>query len=288
MKILLVSPAAELGGAERCLLDFVVALRESRDVQVELVALADGPLLKKARDLGARVQVVEAPRELSELGESGRRSESGKTLADLAVAAPSTVRFLARLQRAIAAQRPDVVHTNGMKAHLLAGLLTLSRARLVIHLHDFIGARRASKWLLPVLSRVRRRAVFIANSRAVAEDFQRIAPSAEVRTIYNVVDTDYFHDGLDEPEWLGALAELGPPRPETIHFGLVATYARWKGHGLFIEAAGLLKKARPQAALRFYVVGGPIYKTHGSQVRAAELVEQARAVGVESCFGLVP
>ncbi|HWZ90252.1 MAG TPA: glycosyltransferase, partial [Polyangiaceae bacterium] len=268
MRVLLVSPAAELGGAERCLLDCVAALRGSGDVQVDLLALAHGPLVARARELGAGTQVIEAPRELSELGESG----SASALLGLVSAAPGAVRFLGRLRETIAAASPDVVHTNGMKAHLLAGLVTPARARLVIHLHDFIGARRASKWLLPALSRVRRQAVFMANSRAVAQDFARIAPGANVRTVYNVVDTDYFREGVAEPDWLAALADLEPPARETTSFGLVATYARWKGHRLFIEAAGLVCNARPELPLRFYVVGGPIYKTLGSQVQAPELI----------------
>jgi glycosyltransferase involved in cell wall biosynthesis len=181
-----------------------------------------------------------------------------------------------------------VVHTNGMKAHLLAGVVTPARARLVVHLHDFIGARRASRWLLPALSRIRRRAAFIANSRAVAEDFARIAPGANVTTVYNVVDTDYFREGVAEPECLATLAGLEAPARQTISFGLVATYARWKGHELFIEAAGLMRKARPEATVRFYVVGGPIYKTLGSQVRASELLQHARAADLEGNFGLVP
>jgi glycosyltransferase involved in cell wall biosynthesis len=175
-----------------------------------------------------------------------------------------------------------------MKTHLLAGLLAPARPRLVIHLHDFIGARRASKLLLPALRRTRPQAVFIANSHAVARDFAHIAPGADVHTIYNVVDTDYFRDGAPEPDWLAALAGLEPPAHDVTTFGLVATYARWKGHGLFIEAAGLLRKARPDVPVRFYVVGGPIYETLGSQVRASELLEQARAAGIEACFGLVP
>ncbi|HTA93768.1 MAG TPA: glycosyltransferase family 4 protein [Polyangiaceae bacterium] len=288
MRVLFVSPAAELGGAERCLLDCVAALRGSGGVQVDVVALADGPLLGKARELGATAQVIEAPRELSELGESGPGSESGGALLGLVSAAPGVMRFLARLREAIAAPQPDVVHSNGMKAHLLAGLVSPVRARLVIHLHDFIGTRRASKWLLPALSRIRRRAVFIANSRAVAQDFARIAPEANVHAVYNVVDTDYFREGVAEPDWLAGLADLEPPVQETTTFGLVATYARWKGHRLFIEAAGQVCNARPELPLRFYVVGGPIYKTRGSQVQAPELLEHARSAGIESRFGLVP
>ena len=88
--------------------------------------------------------------------------------------------------------------------------------------------------------------------------------------------------------WLASCANLAPPAPDTITFGLVATYARWKGHDLFIKAAGLLRAAHPSLPLRFYVVGGPIYKTEGSQVRASELLDQAQAAQISDCFGLVP
>jgi glycosyltransferase involved in cell wall biosynthesis len=175
-----------------------------------------------------------------------------------------------------------------MKAHLLAGILVPPGARLALHLHDFISTRSASKWLLPALARTRRRAVFIANSRAVAADFLRLAPRADVRTVYNVVDTECFCPGPAEPAWLAGCAQLEDPAEEAITFGLVATYARWKGHALFIEAAGQLRAAHPELPLRFYVVGGPIYKTIGSQVHASELLERARACQIGSCFGLVP
>ena len=288
MRVLFVSPAAELGGAERCLLDCVAALHAHRGVESSVIALADGPLLDRARALGARTEVIRAPRSLALLGESGSGSESGSAALGLLSAVPDLVRFLSRLRHAVSSARPDIVHTNGMKAHLLAGVLTPPRARLVVHLHDFISTRRASRRLLPALLRIRRRAVFIANSQAVARDFAGIAPTADVRTIYNVVDSEYFREGASEPEWLANLAGLDPPTPETTAFGLVATYARWKGHGLFIEAAGLLKRLRPTTPLRFYVAGGPIYDTLGSQVRAPELLELARAAGIDSHFGLVP
>jgi glycosyltransferase involved in cell wall biosynthesis len=288
MRVLFISPAAELGGAERCLLDCIAALREHGGGQADVLALADGPLLVNARALGARTQVIQAPRSLSHLGESASRSESGGALLRALSATPSVARFLFRLRESIALARPDVVHTNGMKAHLLAGLVTPAQVRLVVHLHDFISTRRASKWLLPALGRARRRAVFIANSQAVARDFVGIAPDAHVQTVHNVVDTEYFREGAAEPDWLASQAGLEPPTPETTTFGLVATYAHWKGHGLFIEAAGLLKKARPELPVRFYVVGGPIYETRGSQVHASELLQQARAAGIGSHFGLVP
>jgi glycosyltransferase involved in cell wall biosynthesis len=130
--------------------------------------------------------------------------------------------------------------------------------------------------------------VFIANSHAVASDFARLAPGADVRTVYNLVDTAYFCPGEPEPEWLARCANLEPPAVGTTTFGLVATYARWKGHELFIQAAGLLRAAHPDVPLRFYVVGGPIYKTLGSQVQASELLQHARAARIDACFGLAP
>jgi len=288
MRVLFVSPAAGLGGAERCLLDCVAALRAHGGIETDVLSLADGPLLERALALGANTRVVSPPRDLTLLGESGSRSSGSAALGLLFSSAPAVMRFLGRLRAAIVDARPNVVHTNGMKAHLMAGALTPARARLVVHLHDFISARRASRRLLPALQRIRPGAVFVANSQAVARDFAGIAPAADVRTVHNVVDTDYFKEGAAEPDWLASLADLASPTEETIAFGLVATYARWKGHALFVEAAGLLRKARPDVPLRFYVIGGPIYETRGSQVQACELLQHARDAGIDSLFGLVP
>jgi glycosyltransferase involved in cell wall biosynthesis len=49
-----------------------------------------------------------------------------------------------------------------------------------------------------------------------------------------------------------------------------------------------MKKARPEVSAQFYVVGGPIYETVGSQVHAAELLQQAHVAGLEPHFGLIP
>jgi glycosyltransferase involved in cell wall biosynthesis len=68
----------------------------------------------------------------------------------------------------------------------------------------------------------------------------------------------------------------------------VATYARWKGQDVFLEAAGRLLHRRPDLPLRFYVVGGPIYHTRGSQWSVAELRQQAGEPGRDGRVGFVP
>jgi len=287
-RIVFVNPAAGLGGSERGLLDCVTALQGTQFSKVTVLAFEDGPMLQSARALGASTRVIEPPPELSQLGESGLEPKSASELISMALMAPSATVFLRKLQLAIASEKPDVVHTNGIKAHLLGGLVAPTSARLIVHLHDFIGSRRASKKLIPLLSRVRKRALFIANSQAVADDFARLAPRARVRTIYNVLDTDYFCPGPSDPDWLASSAGLEPPVEGTVTFGLVATYARWKGHGLFIDAAAKLQAAHPNRPFRFYIVGGPIYQTAGSQVAASELLERARTRGISESFGLSP
>jgi glycosyltransferase involved in cell wall biosynthesis len=69
--------------------------------------------------------------------------------------------------------------------------------------------------------------------------------------------------------------------------GLVAPYARWKGQPLFIEAAARAR-AQTRVPLRFYIVGGPQYRTSGSQYTALELEGLVRQSGLEGTVGLVP
>lgn len=284
-RILFVSPAAHLGGAERCLLDFVWAVRALPDPpRVRVLSLAQGPLVAELEALGSEVRVLPLPAPLANLGEAGLGRASG-TLRLLLGAAASTA-FLARLAREVRTFSPHVLHTNGMKAHLLAGALASRGARHVVHLHDFASSRRLATAVLPWLAR--RGTRFVANSRAVAQDFRALAPHGDVKVVYNAIDTDRFCPGAFEPDWLAQRAGLAPSGDSCVSFGLVATYAKWKGHHLFIEAAQRLLAGHPHASARFYVIGGPIYATGGSQVSAGELLDHIERLGLRGRVGLIP
>ena len=82
---------------------------------------------------------------------------------------------------------------------------------------------------------------------------------------------------------LDALAGLPPAVPGTVRVGLVATFARWKGHKTFLQAAAaalLRQRGTTPVPVRYYVVGGPIYATTGSQHTLDELRTTARAAGL--------
>jgi glycosyltransferase involved in cell wall biosynthesis len=103
----------------------------------------------------------------------------------------------------------------------------------------------------------------------------------EIRTILNAVDLSRFHPEGPRTD-LDALGGLPPADSETVRVGLVATFARWKGHLTFLEAFSRLD---PTTNIRGYIIGGPLYETDGSQHTLAELQAAARRLGVESKIG---
>jgi glycosyltransferase involved in cell wall biosynthesis len=285
-RVLFVNPIGELGGSERSLLDAMSSLRQADGAfGVELLLFADGELGARARALGISTHVLPLPAALAELGES---SAEGRGPGAFARAALQAARFApvygADFRRRVRELAPSVVHTNGMKAHLLAAVC-FRRRPLVAHLRDFPSERPLSRFALPLLKRPR--ALVVTNSRAVESDVLRVCPGLSTRVVYNGIDVEEFHPGPREFEPLAALAGLPVPHPDTLVIGLVATYAWWKGHRLFLEAAAALR-ARAGRPLRFYVVGGPIYGIERSELKLEELRELVRTLGLSEDVGLVP
>lgn len=290
MRVLFLSPVGTVGGAERVLLTAVAGLRRADpSVAVGVLALSDGPLLAAARDLGAEGVAVPIPGVLAKLGDSQLRA-GGKwagrlaLLARTAVAVPSGARYVAQLRRAVAAFRPDLVHSNGIKTHLLSRAAVPRRVPVVWHLHDFYGLRPLSAKLL---RRARGRArAGVAISDAVAADTATALPGVPVRTVLNAVDLSRFAPA-GPPADLDALAGISPAPAGTVRVGLVATYARWKGHMAFLDAAARFASDAPNLAVRWYVVGGPIYAT-AAQFSEAELRAAAAERGLADRVAFVP
>jgi glycosyltransferase involved in cell wall biosynthesis len=283
VKVLFLNPIGSLGGAEKCLLDVVASLhRAAPDLQMEVLALEDGPLLSEARALGASTDVFPIPDVLATLGES--RTASGEHLSWLRTirAGGALGPWLPRLATHLRRKGPDVVHSNGLKTHLLAALARPRRVPLLWHLHDFISERRLTVRLLPLLQD--RATLGLAASQAVANDARTVLRRLKIETILNGIRTELFTPGKVAPVDLDALAGMGPAPAGTVRVGLVATYASWKGHHLFLEAAHRVSSPNT----RFYIVGGPVYTTHGSQVSERELRETIGRLGLLNRCGLVP
>jgi glycosyltransferase involved in cell wall biosynthesis len=270
MRVVYLNPVAELGGAEFSLLDLLAALRQTDDMlELHLITGGPGPLLDRAGQLGVHTHLLPMPAALLGLGDSAlaltsrmRATWSVGWLGLRALfAAGRYARVLRRLLRTIA---PDVVHSNGMKCHLLTRLVRQRGTPVLWHVRDFLGAR-------PVARRLLRWAsggldLLLANSQAVAEDARVVLPGAPVEVLYNGIDVVRYAPAPEDSSLLDELAGLPAAPAGTLRVGLPATYARWKGQDVFLQAA-----TRTDAPMRFYVIGGPIYRTAGSQFTEAEL-----------------
>lgn len=272
MIIVFVNPVGVIGGAERGLLTILAALRTAQpNLQLHLIVGTEGPLVESAQNLGVQVKVLKLPEQFNQLGDSALKGNS-KALAllillfKLAIILPSIGQYLGEFRRVLCELNPDLIHLNGVKANLLAALAGVTGVPVIWHIQDFYGSRplmaRALKWAST------RATGAIAISEAVAQDARTTLPHLPVEVVYHAVDVNYF-------------SPSPPSLRNSLRVGLVATFARWKGHDIFLEAAATVVRSRPDLKVRFCIVGGPIYKTQGSQFSEEELREKASVLGIE-------
>ena len=283
MSIVFLSPTGQTGGAEAALHELLAGLRESHPSwSLRLIVASDGPLVARVEALGVPVRVLPFPRSLARLGDwAVGRGWWRRTLflARCAGVVLPALGYLRRLRRVLHADTPDVIHTNGLKMHVLGVWACPPRSAVLWHLHDY-AARR------PLIARLLRRNVrqcsaIVANSRSVADDARSVCGSAvPIHAVWNAVDLARFSPSGPRID-LDAVSGL-PSATDVVRVGLVATFARWKGHDTFLKA---LAKLPPSLPVRGYIVGGPVYETSGSQTSMSELSELVTSLGLDGRVG---
>jgi glycosyltransferase involved in cell wall biosynthesis len=286
MRVSSLSVSDQLGGSEIALIGMLTAIRSIRpDWRFQLLLPGDGPLRTRAEQAGLSCTSVPMPAALSRLGESsavqrgwtlGASVALGTRLCAGGAALPAYER---KLRDALARFEPDVLHTNGLKAHVLGARLRSPRTTLVWHLHEYVSRRRVTRWLMRRYAS--RCDAIVANSASVARDVQQsLEPGPAIHIVPNAVDPAVF--APDGPRLdLDRLAGLPPAPSGVIRVGLVAAFARWKGHEIFLEA---LRHA--PSAVRGYIIGGPLYDTSNSQYTERDLHQMIESHGVAGRVGL--
>ena len=269
--------SAELGGAETSLLTLLRALRRKAPRwAISIVAPDEGPLLGCCREAGIEVRVLPYPAGLAALGEPGVRLDS---LASLTRAALAIKPYVQQLGTTLNQLGATIVHSNGIKAHATAAVAAPKGARVIWHVHDYLGNRRATAPLLQLFSS--RPAAIVANSDSVRQDvIDTLGRPAVVHRIYNAVDLSVFCPTGHTFD-LAKASGLGPD-DGFVRIGLVATFAHWKGHRIFIDALAQVSADLP---VRGYVIGGPIYQTADSQGTLDELQRYAAEKGLGDRVG---
>ena len=286
-RLVCLTTSAARGGAEMSLMTLLTAFRQLEPkCAVTVVAPSTGPLIDWCRDTGISTVVLPYPAALSTLGETGtmrnaRRMVSVRFAMACVRAALGIPGYLLALRRVLIEQRPAVLHTNGVKAHIVGALAKPAGTRLVWHLHDYVRSRPITAGLLRRLGG--RADAIVANSDSVGRDAEAaFGGRARVRRVYNAVDPAVFSPvgpALD----LAAAAGLAEDRG-LVRIGLVATFAMWKGHDVFIDAIARLRD--DGCPVRGYIIGDAVYETAGSQWSREELAICVAQAGLSSIVGL--
>ena len=277
-----------MGGAEVALLNILAALRTAQpEWDLHLIVSGDGPLVARAKALGVSVITLRLSSRLARMGDASAGGPSGsevnrlRLLCRLLFATPAIAAYVFKLRKTLRRLNPDIIHSNGFKMHILGALARPARTPLVWHVHDYVSSRPFMYRLIRFFQN--RCSLVLANSDSVKRDIESVCgETLKVQTIYNAVDTSEFSpEGprLDLDELSGLPSH---PNDRVVRVGLLATFARWKGHEVFLRALSFLPADLP---VRGYIVGGALYQTDASQYSIEELTALARQLGVSHRVG---
>jgi glycosyltransferase involved in cell wall biosynthesis len=237
MNILFLDQFSDLGGAQRCLVELLPAVRD-RGWRAHVAAPGDGALRNEAIALGATYRQIH----------SGPYESGGKSISDLFRFA----RELPRLAREIAALAADcqaaIIYVNGPRLLPAASLGLPAATPLVFHCHSYLRQHYAAA--LAGISLANTRATVIASCRFVSKPLQCYTPAT---VIYNGVT------GGTGP-W--------PVRSSVNRIGVLGRISPEKGQLDFLKAAALLPPH-----YQFVICGAPLF----SNPAALSYFEQVRA-----------
>lgn len=267
VRVLFIDHEWRLSGGERDLVDLVRGFPKGA-VEPHAALPVDGPLAEALRQLGVTVHLVpmaDSLRRVSRWDLARRPITAVATVASVARASVALIRLARRL-------RPDVVHTNSMKAHLLAVPAAAAvRRPLVWHVRDILE----EGWLRSFLAVVGRLAAdrIVCISRAVGASFEGTPASRGVQVVHNGVRP--VPPAAPEVEAFRASVGAGP---DDVLVGIVGQLAWWKGHDVFLRAAATVAASVPTA--RFVVVGSCLFPENEAAYER-ELHSRATVLGLD-------
>ena len=225
MRILFLDQFAELGGAQRCLLELMPAVRQA-GWEPHVALPGEGPLTRRLRELHVPVHPLPL----------GPYSLGRKSLRDVARFLPDLGRVAAGIRSLAARLGPDVLYVNGPRLMPAVAWAAL-KLPVIFHAHSYVNTRNGKLLVRAALRRSG--ATVIAATRHVARAWNRTA-----RVIYGGVEGP-------GPGWSRAGPGGGP------RIGLAGRFGPQKCQQEFVAAAAELRREFPEAG--FYLCGDALF-----------------------------
>jgi glycosyltransferase involved in cell wall biosynthesis len=261
-KVVYIDHVARLSGGEIALQRLLLATSGSVDAHVILGE--EGPLVDRLIAQGTSVEVLRmnpAARDLRKDDLRPGRKSAG--------AIPATALYVLRLAWRLRRLRPDVIHTNSLKAGVYGSLAArLAGIPVVWHVRDRIDLSylpRSAVVLLQALIPLLAQFV-VANSEATLRSLGRQSSRVGYAVVYAA---------LQEPP-----AQHRTPRGrighgDSLRIGIVGRLAHWKGQHVFLDA---FARAFPAGRHRAILVGSALF---GEDDYADSLRRRAASLGID-------
>jgi len=257
IRVVYLDHVAELSGGELALLRLVPHLDE---VEPHFILAEDGTFADALVQAGMSTEVLP----MAERARGLRKGSVTPRAVRFRVVA-ATLGYVLRLALHLRRLRPDLVHTNSLKAGVYGALAArLAGVPVVWHVRDRIETDylpRAAVRMVRVMTR-RLTAAVIANSHAT------------MRTLEPVPRGVVIHSCVPEAPIATISRELCAPEPLMV--GMIGRIAPWKGQDLFLRA---FAEAFPDGGTRCVIVGAALF---GEDDFEQELHDLARTLGLGS------
>jgi len=243
LRVLYFDHTAVLSGGELALLE---AVRNLDRAQSEpLVVLGEHGPLEQELESECPLWVLELPPRLRNTRKDNLTGITGGVIGRMVLSIPYIVR-LARLFRQI---KPDIVHTNSLKADLLGGIAArLCGIRLVWHVRDRISpdylpraAVTGFRWLIRLIPH------YVVGCSQSVIDTLNLPHWKRRKVVYSGIDLQVYESMVPRAHH----AAIGSAA-EPVLIGLVGRIGPWKGQHTFLEAAAKVRRIYPQTQFLLY------------------------------------
>jgi glycosyltransferase involved in cell wall biosynthesis len=255
LKVVYLDHVARMSGGEIALLRLLPHLK---DVQQHVILAEEGPLVDELHRARISTEVMPFAARARDL-RKGQVDGTGVP----ALAAAATTTYVLRLARRLRELRPDVVHSNSLKAGVYGSLAArLAGVPMVWHVRDRIEDDYLPHAAVVMVRQMTRKlpAAVVANSKSTMATLH--AP-ADTQRIYRVL-----------PDVLGDVPVRARTNHRALTYGVVGRLAPWKGQDLFLRA---FARAFPSGQERAVIVGGALF---GEDAYADQLPRLAEELGI--------